>query len=93
MQLEIDDKITAIETVVIEPTKEMPFEVFKECWRLSLFMELMKRLPNGKVLWDEKVTTIYDEDSARIHYDSLQKDCFSIIIELPKKFFDENLTD
>lgn len=83
--------ITQIETVIITPLKDMPFEVYKECYRLSVFMELMSRLPNGQVLWEHNHTYTIDEDMAKIHYDLLQKDWFSFTMELPKKFVAENL--
>ncbi|MDI7219285.1 hypothetical protein QMN07_17475 [Leptospira santarosai] len=83
---------TPIETIVIEPTKEMPFEIFRECYRVSYFMELMERLPDGKVLWDEKKTTIFDKNMAKVLYKALQKDMFSMSFEISKKMFEEVFT-
>lgn len=92
-QLNLFDKKEPIETVVIQPTKDMPFEVYKMCYHLSYFMGLMERLSDGRVVWDEDITSIIDENSAEIHYSALQKDWFNINMELPKKFIENHLTD
>lgn len=88
-QLTIFDTVTPIETVVITPTKEMPFEVFKELHHLSYFMELMERLPDGRVIWDENVTSIVSEDMAEVEYTALQNNWFSMNMEIPKVVFDK----
>lgn len=62
-----------IETEVIRPTKEMPFEIFKECYRLAYFMELMEHLPDGRVVWDENLTDVFDESMAEVHYTGFAK--------------------
>ena len=54
-------------------------------------MELMSRLPNGQVLWNENHTHILDEDMAKIHYDMMQNGWFTFTMELPKKFVQDNL--
>jgi len=87
-QLDLFDKKTPIETVVITPTKQIPFEVFKEFWHLSYFMKLMERLPDGRVLWDEERSDIISESLAEIEYYGLQKDWFVINMELPKVLID-----
>lgn len=80
---------TPIETVVITPTKEMPFEVFKACHHLAYFMELMERLPDGRVIWDENVTDIVDENMAAVEYEAMQNDWFQVNFELPKPFVEQ----
>lgn len=76
---------TPIETVFIIPTKDMPFEVFKQCHHLSYFIEQMEHLPDGCVIWDEEVTAMVDESMAEVEYAALQNDWFSVSFELPKK--------
>ena len=88
-QLDLFDKKTPIETVVITPTKEMPFEIFKEFWHLAYFMELMDRLPDGRVLWDEERSDTISETSAEAEYYALQQDWFIMDMELPKVLIDE----
>lgn len=89
MQLGLFDKKEPIETVVITPTKDMPFEVFKVCHHLAYFMEHMERLPDGRVIWDEDVTDIVSENMAEVEYAGLQNDWFVMSMELPKKFVDD----
>ena len=86
LQLNIFDKKTPIETVFIEPTKEMPFEVFKECHHLAYFMELMEHLPDGRVIWDENMNDIVDSSVVEVEYEALQNDLFVFKMELPKVF-------
>ncbi|EMO68142.1 hypothetical protein LEP1GSC132_0493 [Leptospira kirschneri str. 200803703] len=81
--------ITPIETIIIVPTKEMPLEIFREYYRISYFMELMERLSNGKVLWDETKTSIFNENTADALYTALQEDFLSIPFELPKEIIEE----
>jgi len=85
-QLNLFEKITPIETVVIQPTKKMPLEVFKECWHKAYFMELMERLPDGRVLWDEERSDIVSDTAAEAEYFALQNDWLVINMELPKRF-------
>lgn len=88
-QLTIFDKKEPIETVTIRPTKDMPLEVFKFLHRLSYFMELMERIPDGRVIWDESVESIYSEELAEAEYTALQEDWFSIAMEVPKAIVDK----
>lgn len=88
-QLDLFDNKTPIETIIIEPSKDMPFEVFKECHRLAFFMELMERLPDGRIIWDENITSIYDDSMAQVEYAALQNDWFTSTMELPKKFIEQ----
>ena len=88
-QLNLFDKVTPIETVVIEPTKDIPIELFRECWHKAYFMELMERLPDGRVLWDENKSDIYDTNLADAEYYALQNDWLNINMELPKKFVEQ----
>lgn len=80
---------TPIETVFITPTKDMPFEVFKQCYRLSYFMECMEHLPDGRVIWDETVTGLFDEGMAEVEYAFLQQGWFETTMELPKVFVEQ----
>lgn len=88
-QLNLFDKTTPIETVVITPTKDMPLDVFKYCHRLAFFMELMERLPDGRVLWNPDVTEMYSEELAEAEYMGLQHDFFTMNMELPVAIFGE----
>lgn len=88
-QLEFDFNTTeAIETVVITPTKEMPLEVFKQLHHLAYFMELMERLPDGKILWNPQIESLYSEDLAEAEYFGLQKDWFHCDMEIPKAVYE-----
>lgn len=80
-----------IETVVITPTKEMPLEVFKKLHHLAYFMEFMKKLPDGKRLWDPKTTSIYFADLAEAEYIGLQKGWFHCDMEIPKVVYEQIL--
>lgn len=91
-QLNLFEDKESIETIIIEPTKDMPFEAFKVCYHLSYFMELMERLPNGRVVWDKNVISIIDENTAKVKYSALQNDWFSMNMELPKKFVEKQLS-
>lgn len=86
LQLDIFDKKLPIETVFIEPTKEMPFEVFKACRHLAYFMELMEHLPDGRVIWDENMNDIVDSNMVEVEYTALQNGWFVFKMELPKVF-------
>lgn len=78
-------KTEIIETVVIEVNKEMPFEVFKELSHIAYFMELMERLPDGRVVWNPSVESLYSEDLAEAEYYALQQDWIRVSFEIPKK--------
>lgn len=91
-QLNLFENKEPIETTVIQPTKDMPFEIFKACCHLSYFMELMERLPDGRVIWDQDVTSIVSENIAEVEYSALQNDYFTMNMELPKKFIEKQLT-
>lgn len=79
-----------IETVCISPTKEMPLELYRVLHRLSYYVECMERLPDGRVLWDEKLEEVYSEQSADAAYHGLQSDWFSCTMEVPKAFMVSN---
>ena len=86
IQLEFDfTKTSPIETEIIEPTKEMPLDVYKKLHHIAYFMEFMERLPDGKVIWDESVVEIYSEGMAEAEYIGLQNDWFHCPMELPKE--------
>lgn len=74
-----------IETVFITPTKEMPFDVFKQFHHIAYFMELMEKLPDGKRVWNPAIVSIYSEGLAEAEYIGLQNDWFSCAMELPKE--------
>lgn len=81
--------VTCIETEVIRPTKAMPFEIFRRLWRLAYFMELMDRTPDGRVLWDdERSAEVNEELGARAEYEGMQRDYFTMTMEVPKVVID-----
>jgi hypothetical protein len=88
-QLSLDEKKTIIETVIIQPNKEMPEEVFCELWRISYFMELMERVDDNHVIWDENVESIYSETSANAEYEALQNDWLRFTFEIPKETYEQ----
>lgn len=92
-QLDLFDKKQPIKTVVITPTKEMPLDVFMYCHRLAFFMELMERLPDGRVMWDPDVTEMYSEELAEAEYYGMQQGFFSLNMELPEDIFGEGVLD
>lgn len=83
------DTSEAIETVIITPTKEMPLEVFKQLHHLAYFMELMERLPDGEILWNPKIESLYSEDLAEAEYFGMQKDWFTCSMEIPKAIYEQ----
>lgn len=93
MNLQLEFGQEPIETAVITPTKDMPLEVFKKLHHIAYFMELMERLPDGRVLWDETVTDIVSEDMAEAEYYGLQNDWFGVNFELPKKLVESFESD
>ena len=89
-QLTFDfEKKEIIETMIVSPTKQMPLKVFKQLHHIAYFMEIMDRLPNGKVVWDPAIESIYSEDLAEVEYFGLQKGWFSCAMELPKKLIED----
>lgn len=93
MQLTLFDKTQPIETIHISPTKEMPKDMFLELYRISSFMELMERTPDGKVIWDEGMETIYSPDLAECVYQMVQDEMFEVNLEVPKEFFGDGVLD
>lgn len=77
-----------IKTVIVTPTKEMPKEIFVTLHRIAYYMELMKKIPGGRRVWDDAVESIYSESSAEVAYLCLRKDWFVGTMELPKKVVD-----
>lgn len=88
-QLVIFSNGEAIETVHIAPTKDMPIEVFRECYRISYFMQLMQELPDGKRLWDEIVSDIWAENLPDVMYSMVKDGILEMTFEMPKKIIDE----
>ena len=80
--------VQPVETVCFQPTKEMPLDVFKHFHRLAYYTELMDRVDDNHVLWDEERSSIYSEEAAEAEYIGLQNDWFSMSMEVPKPAFD-----
>lgn len=83
-QLELSPEKVIIETVVITPNKTMPFEMFEKFHHFAYFSELMERTPDGKIIWDQSVTSIVSENAARAEYYAMQNDYFTMDLEVPK---------
>lgn len=75
-----------VETVRIEVKKEMPLEVYREWARWSMYAELMERTPDGKVIWDQNVTTIYAPKYFDAEYRAIQNDWIKVNLEVPKEW-------
>lgn len=75
--------MNVIETRVVGITKKCPFEVFKTLHRWAYYAELMERTPDGKVIWDESVTSIYSEQAAEAEYAAIQNDWLEVSMEIP----------
>lgn len=88
-QLDLFDKKTPIETVIIQPTKGMTLEVYKKLWHIAYFMELMDRLPDGRVLWDDERSDFFSDTAAESEYIAMQNGWFSMPMELPKELVDK----
>ena len=89
-QLAFDFEVEEIiETIVVGVNKEIPLDVFKQFHHIAYFMELMERLPDGRVVWNPKTESIYSSELAEAEYVALQKDWFEINMELPKKLFEQ----
>lgn len=80
-----------IETIHITPNKEMPKDIFIELYRISMFMELMERTPDGKVIWDEHTETIYAPETSEVIWRMIQDDMLEVTLEVPKEFVDQVL--
>jgi len=93
MQLTLFDKQNPIETIHITPTKEMPLDVFKECYRFSAFAELMDRTPEGRVIWNEHMTELYSEDLEDVVWHMIQDDMLQVTLEVPKEFFGDGVLE
>lgn len=93
MQLTLFDSQKVIETIRISPTKEMPLEVFKECYRFSAFAELMERTPEGHVIWNPDLTEIYSEQMEDVVYHMVQNDWIGVTLEVPKEFFGDGILE
>lgn len=75
--------MNVVETRVVGITKAVPLEVFKKFHHWAYFAELMPHTKDGKVIWDEKVTSIYSEQAAEAEWTALQNDWLGINMELP----------
>lgn len=83
---------TPIETIIIAPTPDMPRDVYIECYRKAYFMKLMERLPDGRVLWDENMTSDFSEGLAGIEYTAFTMGLIKVEFELPKAFVEKNFS-
>lgn len=78
---------TVIDTRVVGITKKCPLEVFRRFHRFAYFSELMPRTTDGKVIWDETITSVCDlERAAEAEYTALQNDWLEINMELPAEW-------
>jgi len=82
--------VTEIETVVIQPTKAMPREVYVECYRLAVAVEGCERVSENRVLWDESAVVEWCPTVAEGEYLALQNDWLSVSMELPRAFVERN---
>jgi hypothetical protein len=80
-----------IEVICIAPTKEMPFEVFEQCYRFSAFAELMDRAPDGKVIYNADVTDIWSDDLPKAVYAGIQNEWFGVNLIVPREWFPEDV--
>ncbi len=80
-----------IETITISPTPEMPLDVFLACHRLAYYLELMERIDDNHVVWDETVESLYSERLAEAEYLALKNGWIKTTLEIPKPFFDTAL--
>lgn len=83
-QLELFKFKEPIETVVIAVKPEMPLEAFLQLHHLAFFMELMERLPDGRVVWNSSIEEMYSENVARAEYEALQRGWIEVCMEIPK---------
>jgi hypothetical protein len=88
MSQESLELVQPVETVSFQPTKEMPLDVFLHFHRLAYYTELMERVDDNHVLWDEALTSLYSEEAAEAEYIGLQNDWFNMAMEVPKPAFD-----
>jgi hypothetical protein len=79
-----------IEIIHITPTKKMPLEVFKQCYRFSMFAELMNHPTPTSVEYDETITTIVAEGMDEVIYQMIQDDLLEMSLTIPKEFVDSN---
>jgi hypothetical protein len=77
-----------IQIIHITPTKEMSLEVFKECYRFSMFAEIMHHPTPTSVEYDETITTIVAEGMDEVLYQMIQDDLLEMSLTIPKEFVD-----
>lgn len=90
-QLSLFEPQQIIEIIFIEPTKEMPLEVFKQCYRFSMFSELMEHPTPTSVIYDEDATTIVAENMDEVLYQMVQDDMLTLSFCVPKEWFEDAL--
>ena len=73
-----------LKTVCISPSKDMPEDVFVTLDRLAVFTECMERMPDGRILWDESLVTMYSEGTSHAFYEAVQRDWINLTWELPE---------
>lgn len=88
IQLSLFEPQQIIEVIFIEPTKEMPLEVFKQCYRFSMFSELMEHPTPTSVIYDEDATTIVAENMDEVLYQMVQDDMLTLSFCVPKEWFE-----
>lgn len=82
---------SVIETVVITPQKEMPFNFFAACHELATIIEQMDRIDGNHIVWDENRITTYCPQLAEAEYHALQNDCFVMDMEIPKALIERHI--
>lgn len=92
-QLDLFEQGHVIEVIHIEPTKEMPLEVFKACYRFSMFSELMEHPTPTSVVYDEYATTIWAENMDAVLYQMVQDDMLTLSFCVPREWFEDALND
>jgi hypothetical protein len=78
-------KREVVKTVIIQPKKQIPLNIFKQLHRIAFFVECMDRLGPNEIIWDETVQEVYSDEIAEAEYCGLQNDFFSVTFELPEK--------
>jgi hypothetical protein len=92
-QLNIFEQGHVIEVIHIEPTKEMPLEIFKQCYRFSMFSELMEHPTPTSVIYDEHATTIVAENMDEVLYQMIQDDMLTLSFCVPREWFEDALNE
>lgn len=93
-QLNIDfQKDLILEVIFITPTKEMPLEIFKHCYKFSYFSELMEHPTENTVKYDPDVTSICAEGMDEVLYQMVQDNMLEMSFCVPKEWFADILEE